>query len=86
MTLQFIHKTNRASKASSLYCQWILTGQGESERLAAVWIDPEMRAFEAGFAQETRRNEKSALVARVAGELPLNIQENEAGEIRIEEV
>src|SRR5208283_4161420 len=29
MKLQFIHKTSSALKASSLYCQWVTTRQGE---------------------------------------------------------
>ncbi len=86
MTLQFIHKTNGASKASStMYCRWVTTKQGKGERLVAVWIDPEMRAFETEFAVETQRNEKPTSNVGVAAQLQLNVQEDEVGGIRIEE-
>jgi hypothetical protein len=68
-----------------MYCRWVTTKQGEGERLVAVWIDPEMRAFETEFAVETQRNEKPARKIKEAAQLLLNIRENEVGEIRIEE-
>jgi len=85
MTLQFIHKINHPSKASSLYCQWVSMPWREGERLLAIWIDPEMRAFKAEFARETRRNGEATGVEKATDDLPLNVQENEIGEFHIEE-
>lgn len=85
MTLQFIHKTNRAFGASSLYCQWVSMRWREGERLVAIWIDPAMRAFEAESARETKRIGEATGVEIATDDLPVNVQENEMGEIRIEE-
>ncbi len=63
MKLQFIHKKENAPKASSLYCQWISSGQGEGGRLVAVWMDREMRAFEGEFVCGTRAEGQVAGVA-----------------------
>jgi hypothetical protein len=85
MNLQFIHKTNSAPKASSLYCQWISPGQGEGGRLVAIWMDWEMRAFEGEFVREARTDGQVAGVGEVSCDRPLYVRDNEAGEIRSEE-
>ncbi len=85
MKLQFIHKKESAPKASSLYCQWISSGQGEGGRLVAIWIDREMRAFESEFVHETRTEVQVAGVEEVTGDAPLYAKDNETGEIRNEE-
>lgn len=53
--LQAVHEKKGSAKASSLYCQWICVERAGEERLVAVWIDSEMRAF-AGESGENRRN------------------------------
>jgi hypothetical protein len=85
MKLQFIHKRNSAPRASSLYCQWISTRQGEGGRLVAIWMDREMRAFEDGIARETRADGQAAGVEEVTGDPPLYVWSNKAGEIHNEE-
>ncbi len=85
MTLQFVHKTIGAPRASSLYCKWIHVRRGEDARLVAIWIDPEMRAFAAGMQRETGRNEEASSVEKITDELPIDVQENEGRTIRIEE-
>lgn len=35
-----------------LYCMWIRPHLGERAPLVSIWIDPEMRAFEAQVARE----------------------------------
>jgi hypothetical protein len=85
MKLQFIHKTSGALRASSLYCQWIRTQHGEGEKLVAIWMDREMRAFEGEFVRGTRTEGQVAGVEEVSGDPPLYVQDNEAGEIRSEE-
>ncbi len=47
--LQIVHHNNRAPRASSLYCQWILESCGMGETPVAVWIDTAMRCFEREF-------------------------------------
>ncbi len=50
MVLQAVNKKNRGSKASSLYCVWTKSDEERNgSRLVAVWIDSEMRPFEAQF-------------------------------------
>jgi len=85
MKLQFIHKTNRAPKASSLYCRWIRTGPEEGGGLVAIWMDREMRVFESEFVREARTDGQLADVEEVGGQPPLYVRDNEAGEIRSEE-
>ena len=85
MTLQFIHEINSPSKASSLYCQWFSMPWREGERLVAIWIDPEMRAVEAEFAREARRNREATGIEKATDDLPLNVQENEMGDFHIKE-
>jgi len=51
----------------------------------AIWIDPAMRAFEAESARETKRIGEATAVEIATDNLPVNVQENEMGEIRIEE-
>ncbi len=85
MKLQFIHKKKSAPKASSLYCQWISTGQGEGGRLVAIWMDREMRAFESEFVRGTRAEGQVAGVEEMTGDAPLYVRESEGGEIRNEE-
>ena len=43
--LQVVHEKKGSARASSLYCQWIRVERAGEERLVAVWIDSEMRAF-----------------------------------------
>jgi len=50
--LQAVHKKTGALQASSLYCQWISAEAGGHQRLVAVWIDCEMRAFVGGQPPE----------------------------------
>lgn len=85
MKLQFIHNRNSAPRASSLYCQWISTRQGEGGRLVAIWMDREMRAFEGEFLHEARIDGQAAGVEEVTGDPPLYVWSNEAGEIHNEE-
>lgn len=85
MTLQFVHKINSRPKASSLYCQWVNLRRGEDARLVAIWIDREMRAFEAEFACESRTNRRIKDDREVTGHRPRNVLEIEMGDIRIEE-
>ena len=50
MVLQAVNKKTRGSKASSLYCVWTKSDEERNgSRLVAVWIDSEMRPFEAQF-------------------------------------
>ncbi len=70
MKLQFIHKKESAPKASSLYCQWINSGQGEGGRLVAVWMDREMRAFEGEFSHKAGIDGQVAGVADRAARTP----------------
>jgi hypothetical protein len=44
--LQAIYMKTGVPQASSLYCQWIGVERPEATCLVAVWIDPQMRAFE----------------------------------------
>ena len=85
MKLQFIHKKKSAPRASSLYCQWINSGQGEGGGLVAVWMDLEMRAFQSEFECGTRAEGQFAGVAEMTGDEPPYLGDNEAGEIRNEE-
>jgi hypothetical protein len=85
MKLQFIHKTNSALKASSLYCQWISTGQGEGGRLVAIWMDREMRAFEGESSHEAGMDGQVAGVAEVTGDPLLHVWSDEAREPHNEE-
>jgi len=85
MKLQFIHNKEGAPEASSLYCQWIWTRQGEGGRLVAIWMDREMGAFEDEFVRETRTDTEVAGVGEVSGDSPLYVRDNQAGEIRNEE-
>ena len=52
MVLQSVHKKIRGSKASSLYCVWTKSEERNGPGLVAVWIDREMRPFEAQFLPE----------------------------------
>jgi len=85
MKLQFIHKRNRVPKASSLYCRWISTGQGEGGRLVAIWMDREMRAFEGEFVRGARVHGQLSGIEEVSGDPTLYVRDYEAGEIRSEE-
>ena len=85
MKLQFIHTRNGPPEASSLYCRWISTRQGEDGRLVAIWIDREMRAFEGGFTRETGTDWRVASVGEVSGDLPLCGWRSGAGEVQNEE-
>jgi hypothetical protein len=85
MKLQFIHKRKSTPEASSLYCQWIWTRQGEGGRLVAIWMDREMRAFEGEFAHEAGTDGQVAGVGEVSGDPPLCVRDDHAGEIRNEE-
>jgi len=51
----------------------------------AIWIDREMRAFEAEFARESRTNRRIKDDREVTGHRPRNVLEIEMGDIRIEE-
>lgn len=44
--LQAVHTKESTNQACSLYCRWICVQREEGTRLVAVWMDPEMRAFE----------------------------------------
>jgi len=84
-TLQFVHKINSHPKASSLYCQWENVRRGEDARLVAIWIDREMRAFEAEFVCRPKSDERVKGEREVIGHRPLNVQGIEMGDIRTEE-
>jgi hypothetical protein len=86
MKLQFIHEKSSLPGASSLYCQWISTRQGKGGRLAAIWMDQEMRAFEGEFAREAGTDEQAASVGEVSGDRPLCGWQSGAGEIQNGEV
>lgn len=85
MKLQFIHKTNDALEASSLYCRWISARQGERETLVAVWMDREMRAFECESSQPVGIDGQVAGAAEPTGDRPLYVWPDETGEIHDEE-
>jgi hypothetical protein len=85
MRLQFIHKTNVALEASSLYCRWITVRQGEHEALVAIWMDREMRAFECESLPPAGIEGQVAGAAEIAGDRPLHVWSDEAGEIHDEE-
>jgi hypothetical protein len=44
--LQTVYEKERTPQASSLYCRWICVEHPQGQRLLAVWIDSQMRAFE----------------------------------------
>jgi hypothetical protein len=52
MVLQAVNKKTRGSRASSLYCVWTKSEERNGAPLVAVWIDSEMRPFEAQFLPE----------------------------------
>ena len=85
MKLQFIHKTNGAVGASSLYCQWISTRQGDRETLVVVWMDRKMRAFAGEFSRGAGTLGKLAGVAKVTGDAPLHVRSDETRETHNEE-
>jgi hypothetical protein len=80
MVLQAVNKKTRASKASSLYCVWTQREGRNGAPLVAVWIDSEMRPFEAQFLAasddgtghvvnaEGTENEGDALSSRAGSE------------------
>ena len=85
MKLQFVHIEKCTLRASSLYCRWISTRQGEDETLVAIWMDQKMRAFEGEFSHEARIGKQVSGVAKVTGDPPSYIWSDEAGETQNEE-
>jgi len=51
----------------------------------AIWIDREMRAFEAEFVCRPKSDERVKGEREVIGHRPLNVQGIEMGDIRTEE-
>ena len=85
MKLQFIHKTNGALEASSMYCRWIRTGQGEGEMLVAIWMDREMRVFECASLHPAGIAGQVASTAELTGDRRPYVWSDEAREIHDEE-
>jgi hypothetical protein len=56
--LQTVHQERAAARASSIFCRWIREERGGRVRLVAVWMDSEMRCFEAEFVSPHRDGEK----------------------------